>query len=255
MKPTSNQLRLRRLRGILLFMLTVAAAFYAPTRTMLIALLILVVPGYCITSAMFTPQALGFWERLLFSVGLSLVTGALGGLVLDWTPWGLQAGSWAALFIGVSLAAGLIGVFRHGWRSLRIPLRVPETGIVEVSLFGLALALIGVAVGIGRMPTSQTGLQGYAVMWIQPTDGQHVRVGVQSSEFSATSYRLAVVLDTRTLEEWPTISLQPGQAWETTVELPTTLTGEQPVEAILYRVAVPGQVYRHVKWWPQQRSP
>src|SRR5918997_6967724 len=74
--------------------------------------LVLFLPGYGLTAALENRQ-LSPPERLLFSVGLSLALTVLAGLVLSWTPWGLQRGSWAVLLGGMRLAATLVALIFH----------------------------------------------------------------------------------------------------------------------------------------------
>src|SRR5437899_947045 len=59
--------------------------------------LVLVLPGYALTSALFPRQVLGVPERVVFSLALSLVIVILGGLVLNFTAFGLHASSWSVL--------------------------------------------------------------------------------------------------------------------------------------------------------------
>jgi len=74
--------------------------------------LVLLLPGYAITAALFPKGAIGVSERLLLSLGLSICVTALGGVILNWTPWGLQPASWAVLLGGITLCASLIAL-RH----------------------------------------------------------------------------------------------------------------------------------------------
>src|SRR3954468_21171576 len=78
---------------------------------------VLVLPGLALTAALFPTGALDVAERLLFSLGLSLAITALGGLVLQLTPWGLRPASWALLLGLVTLAAGAAAFLRWRGRS------------------------------------------------------------------------------------------------------------------------------------------
>src|SRR5712692_8392038 len=75
--------------------------------------LVLVLPGYALTSALFPNRSLGVAERLVFSLSLSLIIVILGGLALNWTPFGLRPGSWAVLLSGITLAAGAVALVRR----------------------------------------------------------------------------------------------------------------------------------------------
>lgn len=76
--------------------------------------LVLFLPGYAITAALFLPRSLGIPERLLFSLGLSVSVTALAGLALNLTPWGLQTGTWAIALAGIVVLSGAIA-----WRRRR----------------------------------------------------------------------------------------------------------------------------------------
>ena len=80
--------------------------------------LVLVLPGYALIAAMFPKQALGGAERAVFSLGLSLVIVILGGLVLNWTSFGLHASSWAVLLACITLGASAVALIRRRGQSI-----------------------------------------------------------------------------------------------------------------------------------------
>jgi uncharacterized membrane protein len=225
----------------------------------LIALpLVLVLPGYAISAAIFLKHRLGVPERLLFSVGLSLAVAALGGLALNITPWGLSAGSWAVLLGSVTLGASVVALARRRerlWVSTghsRVGLRA-----YEVLLLGLAALVVVVGLRLARTPVPSQGFQGYTFLWILPAnENAHdaVRLGVSSNEFAATSYRLQVKVNDAILREWPVIELAPGEQWEATVVLPAAQAQDERVEALLYRSDAPDTVYRRGLLWLGQAS-
>src|SRR5437588_10406582 len=57
--------------------------------------LVLVLPGYTLTEALFRKRPLDAPNRLLFSLGLSLAIDIFCGFILNLLPTGLQAISWA----------------------------------------------------------------------------------------------------------------------------------------------------------------
>ena len=67
--------------------------------------LVILLPGYALTSALFARQTTELPIGLLLSVGLSLAITILEGLLLNLTPWGLQATSWALALGGTILIA------------------------------------------------------------------------------------------------------------------------------------------------------
>lgn len=223
---------------------------------LLVALsLVLVLPGFAITSAFFPRQSLGFAERLLFSVGLSLAVTAIGGLALNATTWGLQAGSWLILLGGITLGFGAVAAVRgfgQGYlRMAKAPLRRGRSPR-DFLLLGMALLVATSAVVLARTPVPPVGLQGYTSLWILPdVDGSPdgVRIGISNQEFSTTRYNLKIEADGTTLREWRGIVLEPGKEWETRVVLSQPRAGPHAVRALLYRSDAPGEVYRSGVLW------
>ena len=219
-------------------------------------LLVLVLPGYAMTAAGFPRPGLGLAERILFSVGLSLVVAVLGGFLLNWTPWGLQGGSWLGLLWGTTLAASLVA-FARRQRDPAVTANPVSPGLSRRQGLMLALAALGVVVALGfsRTPTPLDRSQGYTLLWMLPVeDGRRnaVRLGVSSMESSVTHYRLELRVDGQTVHEWPSIGLAPGEKWESSAELLAGQTGRGLVEALLHRLDSPDRVYRHVTLWGSQ---
>jgi len=204
-------------------------------------------PGYMLLRAMQAQQALGFWEKLTLSLALSIALVGLAGLVLNWTPWGLQAGSWAVLLGGLILLLGIVAGLRHfhlawpSWPGLR------KGPIVCATL--ATLITVG-ALGMAVVSAKSEPTPGFTQLWIQAdstptaTTGT-VRIGVQSAERTAMQYRLVVTQGGAHAGECPIIELQPGQAWEGTITLPAD-AGDGKIEALLYRLDDPQTIYRHV---------
>ncbi|HEX6228423.1 MAG TPA: DUF1616 domain-containing protein, partial [Solirubrobacterales bacterium] len=67
--------------------------------------LTLALPGYAIVAVTFARRPLGQAHVLLLSLALSLITLALGGLVLNYSPGGIRSVSWAVLLFVIVLAA------------------------------------------------------------------------------------------------------------------------------------------------------
>jgi hypothetical protein len=100
------------------------------------------------------------------------------------------------------------------------------------------------------MPTPPSGVSGYTLLWMVPAgDGNanDFRLGVNSQEFEAATYRLQVNVGGRPLREWPELKLAPGDSWESPIGLPSDRAGAGSVEAVLYRSDDPGTVYRRVE--------
>lgn len=213
---------------------------------------VLIVPGYAITAAAFPKQDLEKPERLLLSLGLSLATIIIGGLLLYLT-WGLHTGSWVILLLTVTLVASVIAAVRRergldkGPTAFRLSI-----GVGQLFLFGLAALLTIAAIGLARTPLPLQNVQGYTELWMLPANGNIgnvVRLGVTSMETATTTYSLRVQLDGQVIQEWSDIQLTPGQRWETMFDLPP-VSSNRMVEALLYRSDRPGDIYRRVTLWP-----
>jgi len=220
--------------------------------------LVLFLPGYAIAAALFPPRSLGVPERLLFSLGLSVIATALAGLALNLTPWGLQTSTWAIALAAIVLLAGTIA-----WRR-----RKPAAAITAVPvdtqfnlrlrdglLLGLAILVTGTAIGLTRLPVAPNGVAGYTSLWMIPansSDSTDFRLGFNSSEFTETRYRLQVRMGDQVVQAWPELSLKPGEAWETTIGLHSNQVVSGTIVADLYRLDDPTTIYRHVKLWHGQ---
>jgi hypothetical protein len=222
--------------------------------------LVLFIPGYMLTAALVPPQALGRTERMLLSLGLSLAAAGIGALLLDRTPWGLQARSWILYLSALTLCAGLAAIVRR-WKSARGEARGKTSAvsagptILQGILLGLAALVTVAAVALASRPAPARGDQGYTLMWMLPAQGSNsgdVRVGLRSMELTPTRYRLEMVDQGQVVQEWPEIELKTGETWETVAALPVKESGGGPVEARLYRLDDQGSVYRRVKYWPGQ---
>ena len=213
--------------------------------------LVLVLPGYALTAALFSSDALSLVERIVFSLGLSLVVAVLGGFVLNWTVGGLQTASWAVLLGSVTLVASGAALMRRlretekESATSRSDLRI-DWG--QAALFGLAILVVVGAVLVARGGALQQAV-GSTQLWMLPADGADqnvVLLGVRNMEPQAMKYRLQVTVGNDVVREWATIELDPEQKWETTVVLPAG-TKQGAVQAKLFLPDQLGTPYRWVK--------
>lgn len=218
--------------------------------------LVLLLPGYALVSALFPTRSLGVAERLMFSLGLSLVVVVLGGFVLNWMPFGLRASSWAVLLAGITLAASAVALVRRRGQSMSATgwLRVGNVGFTlrQGLLLGLAAAIVCGAVAVSIIGAERQSYAGFTQLWILPAGGikpeNAVRLGVSNMESTAMEYRLAVNVGGKVVKQWPAIDLEPNEQWEATLVLPPAGSVAR-VEADLYRADAPTTIYRHVVLW------
>lgn len=243
----------------------IALAFTSFGETALLTILalpfVLVLPGYTLLAAAFPRRSPGVIDTILYSIGLSLAIVILGGLLLNFTPFGLEARSWSVLLGGFVISASIVAYLRRrgaepsserqafAGRSLAIG--TPRSWL----LYGLAATIAaGSIVATTISANQQESAQGYTVLWILPSDSagqeREVILGVNNRRSTTTSYILVVSVNGKEAHRWKTITLQPDQHWESTLALPSVrgVSGER-VEAALYRSNVPSAPYRHVTLW------
>jgi hypothetical protein len=125
--------------------------------------LVLVLPGYALTAALFPWSTLSGEKRFLFSLGLSLALTALGGFVLHWTPWGISPESWAVLLGGMTLlGCGIAFARRLGQPAEPGNGQASSTG--NPSWFFALVTLVGASLGIVVLSLTRWRLDGVA--WV-----------------------------------------------------------------------------------------
>ena len=248
---------------IAITIIAVALAFILPPDWVpgrIVALpLVLVLPGYALTTALFPRRKFEVPQRLVFSLALSLVIVILGGLVLDLMPFGLQAGSWAVLLGDITLGACAVALVRRRGQNLPTPGSLSAGGYIGLNfrqglLLGLSALIVCGAVAVSIIGAERQPYPGFTQLWILPAGGANaknaVSLGVSNMELTTMEYRLAVNVDGKTVKEWPSIDLNPNEKWEATLLLPQTgHAGNAKIEADLYRADAPTRIYRHVVLW------
>jgi hypothetical protein len=218
-------------------------------RSILGILLVLALPGYAVEAALFEPGSLAAPVRLLMIIGLSLAVAVLGGLALNWSPLGLQTGTWYGWSAGITCSACLVGMARFPQAARGQDRALSPIQLRPLVLVSAALLIAGTAMVVSRLPAPPDNAVGYTQLsMVRVLDGVQpvVRIQISSSEFSLVHYRLQVVLDGRSFMDIPDIPIAPGGQWERVVELPVSLA-PNTAEVMLYRLDDPGTVYRHVK--------
>ena len=203
--------------------------------------LALALPGYALLAAGSPGGSLGPAERLGLSVGASIATCALGGLVLDASPWGLHGASWALLLGGVTLAGCAVAAARRRNITPAKPSPRERARPLDAALFGLAALITAAALLVAMRGAAATPDAGFTQLWMLPADNR-VRIGIQSMEEEPASYDLELLAGNRVARRWSAIELQPGEHWEAQQALPAG----RPIEARLYRHGEPGALYRRV---------
>jgi uncharacterized membrane protein len=224
------------------------SGFLPPILREILALPVMfIAPGNALMWAIFPEPRLKRLERFLFVIGLSLGVLILSGLLLNLTPWGLQANSWLVILSAITLVASAIAI----WRRWQIPANdsTPEhfnISLRQVLLLGVAIVLIGFSLHFTLNPRPPHNIQGYTSLWILPESEKQLGtllIGINSQEFETTQFSLKLTYNGQLQQEWTDISLAPGEQSLRSIIIPA---GPGLVEAILYRDDNPGIVYRRV---------
>jgi len=215
--------------------------------------LVALAPGYALMATTCPGPSVWGAERLALSIGTSLTVAVLTGLLLHWTPWGLQAVSWSVALGGVTLAAAACAILQRRWRAApagaagttrhaihtathRAP--VLRLGIGSSFLLAAAALIVVGTVYLARLSTNSRTAVGFTQVWMLPAGdvpATTVRLGVSSHEQAETQYILRLDVDGSPLQTWSSIVLAPGQTWEATAAIPADDGTPMVAEARLYR--------------------
>ncbi len=217
----------------------------------LVVPLVVVLPGFALTAALFRQSLLTTAEQVLLSLGLSLVMAVLSGFVLDWTPWGLGTVSWLILLGSITLIAGGVAFFRPGTKRLlpasRTGLQFNRSSLRPLILFSLAALIVIAALVVTRNSALNQSTPGFTQLWLLPGNtANQVRLGFNNEEATTVTYRVQVRVANNIVREWSALTLKPSEKWETTLETLPGQSGGQAMEALLYRVDTPDKIYRRV---------
>jgi uncharacterized membrane protein len=211
-------------------------------------------PGYAIASAALVRRRLDRPRMLVVSLGLSLVTLALGGLLLNYLG-GLRAGSWALLLVLVVIAASRAAALRRprGWTAARMTVGWrPPTALAGSLVLGGILAAVA-AVALAFVPLSATHAIGFTELWMRPyatSAATGVSVGVSSQEQETTAYVLRARFGNEPVSTERSIELDPGET--ETIRIPAVPSASAeplPVSVTLSRAETPDRTYRRVFGW------
>ncbi len=214
-------------------------------------LLVFVLPGYAVTAAVLGRARMDL-ERWLLTLGLSLVTAALSGFVLNWLPWGLRAETWVSLLAIITIGASFAAFVRWPVASATPVLVLPRLGIVNGLLLGLAAIVMVGAIVMTSTVATQNPATDVVQLWMLPGDELDpgtIQVGVTNNTPAPATFRIQIQQGNSILDELPAIAVPAGGTWETAVAVRTVQPAAGPVEAFLYRADAPDAPYRHVLLW------
>jgi uncharacterized membrane protein len=97
--------------GILLLLPEIAPFLWI--RYVLGAIFVLYIPGYAIVRTLYARKPLGFIERNVLSIGLSLAVVPLIGFILDFTPWRIGLTAIFSTLIMVTTAVCTLALYQQ----------------------------------------------------------------------------------------------------------------------------------------------
>lgn len=195
------------------------------------------------------------WILMTLILGIALIT--LGGIVLNFTPWGLQLHSWLLLITSLILVQCLVGLFRRPIAASNVPRTSIRSWNLEfnsmqvVSLM-LAIAVTCISVLIARTGSITQPRTSFSQLWMvlgSETDTPNLILGIKNEEQQAVSYKLIVRQGSTIIYEYSNLLLQPNNTWNSTLALNGAYATTLPIEAELYRTDEPNQPYRTVSMW------
>jgi uncharacterized membrane protein len=235
--------------------------------------LVFIVPGYALVEALFASSPdtsdslphesrLGLQgpfkrpDRFILSLGLSLALVVINGFILNILPMGLEQSTWAVSLAILTAVFSFIALYR------RIRTRASSRGVDKAAvrihitvfdgvLFVLAGAVVVSSVWYSVIDAQQQQQQQstFTQFWMTPSkqgnDSCAVLIGIQSTEATTVQYEVVVTANGTIISTWPSITLAPQNQWYQSVTIAPRGTASVYVEAKLYRLDKPRNIYRY----------
>jgi uncharacterized membrane protein len=235
--------------ALMLTILAVAATFidYGIVRTLFTLPLVFVLPGYAITAAWSPTRLSAFPANILFTLTLSIAASVIGGLVLNFTPWGLQTISWVIWLAGITVFHLIAALPRQETPPLVTADLLPTGFRFSHWVFiGAAIALSFFALYVARLGADAQSNPGFSQLWLtQADEPNRIDVGVHNQEGQPTSYTLVIEGGAARIER--EFEIDANTDWETSLQLPPGHGAE--INAYLYRSDNPDDIYRTTRLW------
>ncbi|MEI7469165.1 MAG: DUF1616 domain-containing protein, partial [Chloroflexota bacterium] len=178
------------------------------------SLMVFVLPGYALATAIFDGSERSGIERTLMIVGLSFVIIVLGAVLLHFLPWGLQRWTWMLLLYAIVVIGCAATVYRRGGVLIKFPDLDQALTLINVSVLikaGMFMVAGGIAISALWMARSAEEYANrfehtpFTQFWMLPTPNEAnniaVKIGVQSSESNPVAYRLQISIDGKAVFE------------------------------------------------------
>ncbi len=169
--------------------------------------LVLFLPGYALSAAMFPPATLARGERLVYSVALSVCAAALGGLIWQ-LAFGLGRTVWACMLAAITLAGCAVAYRRRATLSadrLKPSPFLPRLDVPTAltALIALVLAVVAVRTAIDGLRDERAAAH-FTALWVAPqADGSDgVEIGITNHQGAVHEYSVVVDGAGKTIRKW-----------------------------------------------------
>jgi len=257
----SNQKILIAIVVITLILFPVIAFTTGPLRIALGLLFIIFFPGYTLLSTLYPKQDdLGNVERLALSLGLSIAIVPLIGLILNFTPWGIQLYP-----IAISIAIFIIVTSGVGWYRQR---KLPEANRFSITIkaslpnwtgmnkldkglsISLAVAIVAALACLGYVVATPKQSEKFTEFYVLNIEGKaedypsqvalgepvNIIIGVTNNEYELASYRVSITIDGAENSQVYIGTLAHEEKWEEKVSfIPQVARENSKVEFHLYK--------------------
>jgi len=212
--------------------------------------LALFAPGYAVVAAAFARHSLDRPRMAALSLALSLAVLALGAIVLNYLPGGVNGVSWAILLLAVVLGCSRSAALRRDRKPGPLRLRRPNPKGLELgfALGGLAALVAALVLASATLPAERA--IGYTELWIVPqpeSEGREAEVGVKSEEQETREFDLGIRIGPSQIVR-RSFTLAPGEETIGSIGPAVAPPGATiPVVATLLLDEDPTTVYRRVE--------
>jgi uncharacterized membrane protein len=218
-------------------------------------------PGYTLISSLFPKSSdLSLIERLSLSLGASIIIIALLGLILNYTPWGIQLYPVLISTVSFILITAALGYYRQQLISIEQRfcitikssyIKQPGTKRIERVLSILIAISIFTAIScliytIAKPKVGERFTEFYILNSKHVADDYPIRIsngtsvnitlGIINHEQITSSYRVTVKIDDISIEEIDLGQLAPEGKYEKEIQIiPKKMGNNQRLEFILYK--------------------
>ena len=250
--------RIERSPGLaVIFALTFALAMSrgVPGISLVSLLLVFVLPGLATVAAVAPWAPLARWDTVTVAIGTSMALVVGTGLLLNFTPSGLEPGVWSAALAAITMAGAATGMVRRSWD--RDSAEIKAGGSSEADSWGrprpaeivqilaavaIVAALLASSRAVGSLPQSE-----FTQLWLLEAGASAaVEVGVRNQEADTVAYSLVLTSDGEVLQR-AEFSVAPGSTWKQRFPLGSVQSGE--IRADLYRLPEQSTPYRTSTLW------